>query len=294
MRAAEFIIEATPKASARMRKDGDQTIAKLKKKYTGKQIAYFIGKKAKSWDPDAAKMFQDMWNSGERDLDKLWFSTKTTMLKNGSLRQERSDAGSKWKVDINKIDGGKLGNVMHHPKLFADYPGIENMNVKFVDKLPRGTGMYQDKSQTMTISRASPAPKKSAHHEITHHVETSIEKDIIGIWQKKQEEIARKQGTSSRYQYDANTSELLAHLAARRSEYDQSTIDISPPPVQGSRHDPKTINWVNPDETFGTGDNPNYDPKYTKRYTDMGEPLAPVKPTPKKQHTPTPSTFGDN
>jgi len=69
----------------------------------------------------------------------------------GKPRFEVSDKGAKVK-DADLSSGGFLGDVLEHPKLYKQYPGMKDVPIEIDSKLPKGSAALDDRTGTLKIS----------------------------------------------------------------------------------------------------------------------------------------------
>jgi hypothetical protein len=158
----------------------------------GTQSKIFIGPEAKTWDQKAAIKAANMERKGATPAE-IWAETGTARGPDKMWKQEISDKASEYDPgsleDLRALDNfdymkhtQPLGGTLEHKELYAAYPDLADMPVRFSpkDKMQDAYASYSPKDNRMTLSDVL-SPKKarsSSLHEIQHAIQ---ERERFGV-----------------------------------------------------------------------------------------------------------------
>jgi hypothetical protein len=158
----------------------------------GSQSKIFIGPEAKTWDQKAAIKAANMERKGATAAE-IWAETGTARGPDKMWRQEISDKSSRYDPgsleDLRALDNfdyekhtQPLGGTLEHKGLYAAYPELSDMPVRFSpkDKMQEAYASYSPKNDRMTLSDVlSPEKARSSSlHEIQHAIQ---ERERFGV-----------------------------------------------------------------------------------------------------------------
>jgi hypothetical protein len=158
----------------------------------GTQSKIFIGPEAKTWDQKAAIKAANMERKGATPQE-IWAETGTARGPDKMWKQEISDKASRYDPgsleDLRALDNfdyekhtQPLGGTLEHKGLYAAYPELSDMPVRFSpkDKMQEAYASYSPKNDRMTLSDVlSPEKARSSSlHEIQHAIQ---ERERFGV-----------------------------------------------------------------------------------------------------------------
>jgi hypothetical protein len=157
-----------------------------------RQRILFGGKNAKTADNEALTKAQEAEVRGARPAD-TWKKFGWFKGRDGEWRNEIDDSGAKLNLpDLLKIKKKgdvslSLGELLHHPDLFAAYPALAKVPVKIVNDwilkspedekegLEGAHGLYDDGAITIAGARNKEDVRKTLLHEVQHVIQFESE-----------------------------------------------------------------------------------------------------------------------
>ena len=145
----------------------------------------FAGKRATLQDNDMLgrmKQAEDLFFQGKKNRD-VFNETGVFKGADGKLRFEIDDTNSKLNVDVlHKLNLNKddlsivkmnVGDFLDHPDLYALYPDLKNLPLRFKKKeFGEATGSFSPSSKTITLAVDDPKQMRSVlMHEMQHAVQ---------------------------------------------------------------------------------------------------------------------------
>ena len=137
----------------------------------------FAGERSATWDQTRADAARQLETSGTVSPEDIWRQTGTWRGPDKSLRQEIDDSGARFFVPNmtrNNTFTGKMEDVLSHPDLYAAYPWMKDLTIKFDPNLrslgsadPR-TGIIEIRSDLLSNPDAV---KSTILHELQHGVQ---------------------------------------------------------------------------------------------------------------------------
>ena len=142
----------------------------------------FIGKNAKNWDTQAAKLAEEELNAGV-DPAQVWKEHLIGRLPSGHLFSEISDKESKlpdW-IEEKRINNepieriARMGTNLWHKDLYSNYPDLRSMQSTLImdDRLPwekPSTGNFKNNQITVEAGNLGDA-KSTSLHELQHAIQ---------------------------------------------------------------------------------------------------------------------------
>lgn len=142
----------------------------------------FIGKNAKNWDTQAAKLAEEELNAGV-DPAQVWKEHLIGRLPSGHLFSEISDKESKlpdW-IEEKRINNepiersARMGTNLWHKDLYSNYPDLRSMQstLRMDDRLPwikPPTGSFKNNQITVEAGNLGDA-KSTSLHELQHAIQ---------------------------------------------------------------------------------------------------------------------------
>ena len=198
----------------------------------GSQSKIFIGPEAKTWDQKAAIKAANMERKGATPQE-IWAETGTARGPDKMWKQEISDKASEYDPgsleDLRALDNfdymkhtQPLGGTLEHKELYAAYPDLADMPVRFSpkDKMQDAYASYSPKDNRMTLSDVL-SPKKarsSSLHEIQHAIQ---ERERFGVGGNTRD-FARMKGEAN-----AIISDLNQQMSAVVRQMDSPTASAT-------------------------------------------------------------------
>jgi hypothetical protein len=198
----------------------------------GTRSKIFIGPDAKTWDSKAAIKAAIMERKGATPAE-IWAKTGTARGPDKAWKQEISDKASKYDPgsleDLRALDNfdykkhtQPLGGTLEHKELYAAYPDLADMPVRFSpkDKMQDAYASFSPKDNRMTLSDVL-SPKKarsSSLHEIQHAIQ---ERERFGVGGNTRD-FARMKGEAN-----AIISDLNQQMSAVVRQMDSPTTSAT-------------------------------------------------------------------
>ena len=137
----------------------------------------FAGERSATWDAARAAERARLEAQGGLSNEEMWRQTGTWRGPDTFLRQEIDDSGARFTpphLGRSNSFSGKLEDVLSHPELYAAYPWMKNLDIKFDPNL-RSLGSADPRSGTIEIRADllnNPDQVKSTIlHELQHGVQ---------------------------------------------------------------------------------------------------------------------------
>lgn len=128
----------------------------------------FIGKNAKTWNPDtnAAAVRMDQQHALPADI---WRKTGNMKGPDNQWRQEISDHASR--MFNPQFDNGPLGAFLDHPELYKAYPDFQRYPTQLMQG---GGGAFSPRTKELFIGAEGPSlPRSVALHETQHAAQSA-------------------------------------------------------------------------------------------------------------------------
>ena len=137
----------------------------------------FAGERSATWDPAKAAERARLEAQGGLSDEEMWRQTQTWRGPDTFLRQEIDDSAAVFTpppLGRSTSYVGKVGDVLDHPELYAAYPWMKNLTIKFDPNL-RSLGSADPRSGTIEIRsdllNNPEAVKSTILHELQHGVQ---------------------------------------------------------------------------------------------------------------------------
>jgi hypothetical protein len=137
----------------------------------------FAGEQSATWDATKAAERARLEAQGGLSDEEMWRQTGTWRGPDGKLRQEIDDSGARFflpNMTRNNAFTGKMEDVLDHPELYAAYPWMKNLTIKFDPNL-RSLGRADPSSGIIEIRsdllNNPDSVKSTILHELQHGVQ---------------------------------------------------------------------------------------------------------------------------
>lgn len=150
--------------------------------------AMFLGAKALHANTPAIAKAMKRWSAGE-DQKKVWEETGIFRGAEGMPRWEISDQMARFRLPTGegyRPVTGRLGDLLKHPELFANYPELENFQLSLIQGPKHGS--FSPKNNSIEITGEN---YEDAMHTLMHEIQHGVQK-LEGHTQGGSESIAKE------------------------------------------------------------------------------------------------------